>query len=385
MLALAGASIFVANGWLPGFGAPPQTAANAYATEDALKSVNDEIAKLREEIGAAGTSSGGEPVDLSGIEKRLDTIESSTAEIAAIKQSADAAGQTAQGAEKAATAAQQSATALMDASDRTSRDAADALKQAAAANQTAGAAQQAATNAQETANGAQSTAQSASDAAKQAATTAGEAKETADAASAKLNDSLPKLEDRVAAIEEANKRAATALAAANLKSAIDSGNPFAEQLETFAKTTGSGEATESLRTFAADGVPSERELAEQWPSVERKIADALSPPQPSAPVGDQFMAGLKSLVQVRSSNSAPTSDKSDDATLSRLDAAMRSGNLRAFQSEWQTLPDDAKSASADFADKVKARLTAEEIVSSTLSGAIAGPQPQSPDAAEPAN
>ena len=401
VLALGGAWALIANGALPGPGASqttaPQTAEGDYATTDALQGVNAEVAQLREQLAAATSAQGeaGSSIDLSPLEQRMAALESSTADLTSIRQSAETAGQTAQGANEAAqgasetaAAAQEAAQGATEASERGARDAADALKQASAANETASAAQQAATNAQQTANTAQTTAQSALETANSAADTASAANEAASAASSKVDNAVADLDQRVAAIEDANQRAAIALAAANLKSAIDAGGPFAQQLETFATTAGAGEATESLRTFAAEGVPSERQIAEQWPQVEARISNALTPPRPNAPVSDQFMAGLRSLVNVRSSDTPPAADQSDTAVLSRLDAAIRSGDLDAFVSEWDQLPDNAKQASADFADKVRARLTAQQIVSSTLQGAISGSEPaatDTPTTAEPAN
>ncbi|MAU98178.1 MAG: hypothetical protein CMP81_20240 [Fulvimarina sp.] len=382
VLALGGAWLLASNGMLPGLGGPQQNLSDEYVTKDAL---NQEIATLRGEGAAAGSTDGAPAIDLSPLEQRIAALEASTADIATLKETADKAGTTATSAGEAAASAQQSADALMEASDRTAGQAADAVSQAASASQAAAAAQQAATNAQQTANSAQQTAQSSLEKADAASSAANSANEAAEAASAKVDGALADLEQRVAGIEQSNQRAEVALAAANLKSAIDAGGPFADQLETFAKTAGAGATTESLRTFAAEGVPSERQLAAQWPEVETKISNALSPPRPNAPVGDQMLAGLRSLVQVRPTGSAPASDTSDDAVLSRLNAAVRSGDLEAFRAQWEDLPDAAKDVSRDFADKVKARLTAEEIVSSTLSGAISGSQPSSSDAAEPAN
>ncbi|WP_209593227.1 mitofilin family membrane protein [Jiella mangrovi] len=381
VLALGGAWILTANGLLGGAATnAPATADNDYATASSVDDVQAEIAKLRDELSASAGNGGG-TVDLAPIEERIAALESTTADIAAIKQTADTASET-------ATASQQAVAGIKATSDKASADAGNAVQQASAASQAAEASRQAASGAVETANTAQSTAQSALDKANSAASAASAANEAASSANSKVDNAMSDLQERIAAIEAANKRAEIALAAANLKSSIDTGGPFARQLETYAETAGSTEATGSLRTFAADGVPTERQLAAQWPDVETKIAAALSPPQTNAPVGDQVLAGLRSLVQVRASKTPPPSDTSDSAILARLDAAIDSGDLKGFSSEWETLPDDAKSVSADFADKVKARMTAQGIVASTLEGALTGSQPASSDtpaAAEPDN
>ena len=200
-----------------------------------------------------------------------------------------------------------------------------------------------------------------------------------------INKALAGIEGRLDGIEAANRQARTALAAANLKSAIDSGDPFMSQLETFAQNAGAGTTTDELRDFAADGVPTEQVLTNQWPDVRDEISKALTPSAPGAPVGDQFMAGLRSLVQVRPTGPAPASAEGPKATLSRLDAAIQSGNLAAWQKQWQTLPDPARKASKVFADRVAARLTAQRAVAGALSAALkpTTPAASQADPAEP--
>jgi hypothetical protein len=101
-------------------------------------------------------------------------------------------------------------------------------------------------------------------------------------------------------------------------------------------------------------------------------------------VGEQLLSGLRSLVQVRPAGPAPASEPGPAAALSRLDAAIASGDLAAWQTEWEALPQPAKDASADFAGDVAARLAAERIVSETLAGAPAASGDGGQGAEEPA-
>jgi hypothetical protein len=61
-----------------------------------------------------------------------------------------------------------------------------------------------------------------------------------------------------------------------------------------------------------------------------------------------------------------------DAIVSRIEDRLRSGDLQAAAQQWDTLPDAAKSASIDFKRKLDARVQVENLVSGTLSRALAG-------------
>lgn len=367
MIVLGGAAALQAGGYLPSLGAAPGADDTRFASQSDVDSLNGEIANLRQALQEASTTASagqGAPDSaaaqaLAGLGERLDALEqaeSSTAGSAAAlqstkdsataaQQSADRAGQTATSAQEAATSATQAASGAQQTADAASQAAAGARQAADAASQAAAGAQKAADDAAATANEGRT-------------------------AIAEIRDTLGTLTTRLSDVEASNRQARVALAAANLKSAIDSGGPFMSQLETFAKTAGDSETTEGLRGFAADGVPSEQALVDRWPEVRDAVTAALTPVSPDAPVGDQLLSGLRSLVQVRPSGPAPASAEGPDATLSRMDAAIERGDLAAWQTEWQGLPDAAKAASQDFADDVGARLAAQDAVSGALATAL---------------
>lgn len=251
----------------------------------------------------------------------------------------------------------------------------DSAAAAAKADEAATAARDTASEALNTANAARDTAQSAqqtAQSAQQAAQSAQQAATSAQTAANETRDTVNSLGQRVDAIEEANRRAATALSAAGLKSAIDSGQPFMQELERFAKASGNnGDAVNSLRDFAASGVPTISALDREWTEVETRILTSLRPVDSTADVGTQVLSGLRSLVTVRPAGSSVSPEtQGPEATVARMDEALDKGDFAAWLKEWDTLPDAAKSASKDFADKVRARANADDLIRQTINSAV---------------
>ncbi|WP_019994803.1 hypothetical protein [Aureimonas ureilytica] len=251
----------------------------------------------------------------------------------------------------------------------------DSAAAAAKADEAATAARDTASEALNTANAARDTAQSAqqtAQSAQQAAQSAQQAATSAQTAANETRDTVNSLGQRVDAIEESNRRAATALSAAGLKSAIDSGQPFMQELERFAQASGNnGDAVNSLRDFAASGVPTISALDREWNEAETRILTSLRPVDSTADVGTQVLSGLRSLVTVRPAGSSVSPEtQGPEATVARMDEALDKGDFAAWLKEWDTLPDAAKSASKDFADKVRARANADDLIRQTINSAV---------------
>jgi hypothetical protein len=58
------------------------------------------------------------------------------------------------------------------------------------------------------------------------------------------------------------------------------------------------------------------------------------------------------------------------AIVARLEAAILAGDYARAASEYDSLPDPAKQAGAEFIARVKARQTADELAERALSGAL---------------
>ncbi|KAA1179391.1 hypothetical protein FP026_17625 [Rhizobium tropici] len=162
---------------------------------------------------------------------------------------------------------------------------------------------------------------------------------------------------------------ARAIAAAALKAAIDRGGPFQPELDTFANVAPDDPAVADLKNFAQTGVPSRADLIRQVSDVATAIVATAQTDDPNQSWSSRLMSGAKSLVQVRPVGNVP--GDSIDAIAARFEDKVRNGDLPGAVTEWNSLPDAAKSASAAFKQSLEARIRVEDLVSDALSKAIA--------------
>lgn len=162
------------------------------------------------------------------------------------------------------------------------------------------------------------------------------------------------IEERAAA--EA-KLAAARAALARLRSAVESGAPYAAELsELRAAGLDGGDA---LAAGAADGVASMAALRASFPPAAR---DALAAARQQSGDGNSFTAFLQRQLGARSV--APREGDDPDAILSRAEAALVAGDLRAALAEMDALPDPALSAMSGWLARARARQAALDAVDS---------------------
>ncbi|MBI1648369.1 COG4223 family protein [Hyphomicrobium sulfonivorans] len=158
------------------------------------------------------------------------------------------------------------------------------------------------------------------------------------------------------------ERIVLSLELANLKRAIYSGNSFAPELEETSKIAGNIVDLSPLKPFALDGVDTTAELRDAFKPVAYKIIDAEDH-NAEASIVDRLLAGAKSVVRVRRTDHAPE-DKSIEAVVARMEAALEEDRLADVLKEAKTLPAPAQDAAADFLKKVEARNTVEHALAS---------------------
>ncbi len=184
---------------------------------------------------------------------------------------------------------------------------------------------------------------------------------------AEIDSSLASLGERLE--EQANEPGvALAIAASALKAAIDRGQPFANELETFARLAPDAPEIDALRGYAATGVPTAAAIAGETDVVAQRIIAATRPDNANAGLLDRLWASAESLITVRPIGAVEGEDV--PAIVARMEAAINNGDYGAAVAEYETLPDDAKAAGADFITKVKARQAADELVSKVLAAAL---------------
>ncbi|MEP6289883.1 MAG: hypothetical protein ABJ079_08235, partial [Marinomonas sp.] len=168
------------------------------------------------------------------------------------------------------------------------------------------------------------------------------------------------------ALEEASAAAAKIASAqtvlARLRAALDAGQPFGGMIQELSAL--GIDVPADLADRSADGVLTLSALTEGFaPSARQALATVREE--------DKAGASLLDYVnrQLGARSVAPREGDGTDAVLSRVEAAIRSGDLQATLSETSTLPEAAASAMADWIAAVVARqqtLTAAETLSQSL-------------------
>ena len=161
---------------------------------------------------------------------------------------------------------------------------------------------------------------------------------------------------------------ARAIAAAALKSAIDRGDNFATELATYAEVAPADADLSKLKALATSGIPTREELAAEFSETADALIAAAEPPPPEGNIFNRLVDSAKGLVSVR-----PVGDVEGDtvpAIVARIESALTKGDLKTAESEWETLPEAGRQASQKFVDGLKARIEADDLVSTTLSNAL---------------
>lgn len=161
----------------------------------------------------------------------------------------------------------------------------------------------------------------------------------------------------------ADKKAARALAAAALKSDIDAGKPFAASLQTLAAVSDDPSGLEGLKPYSEKGVPTLNQLATQFKPLGNSIISASAPAKDTGALS-RLIAGAKSLVTVK--QIGPVDGDGAAAIVSRISAALSSGDATQASAQWDSLSDGAKELSKNWQQDLSARLTADSLVAKTV-------------------
>ncbi len=162
----------------------------------------------------------------------------------------------------------------------------------------------------------------------------------------------------------ADKRAATAIAAAALKGDIDSGQPFAASLNNLKAFAADNTGLNSLESFAETGVPTVAQLTAGFEdTVSKAILDAAAPKEEGG-IASRLAAGARALVEVK-----PIGVIEGDtpaARVSQILGALKGNDLSRASSVWEQLPEAGQQASRDWHNSLQARLTANTVVSGAI-------------------
>ena len=163
---------------------------------------------------------------------------------------------------------------------------------------------------------------------------------------------------------------ALAIAASALKAALDRGAPFTAELDTFAAVRPDAPQIAVLRPYAEKGVSTRVDLAAGMSDAANAMIAAATPVDPNQGIFQRLVSSAESLVKVRPIGAVE--GKGAPETVARLEVAVTQGDYAKALAEYDTLPEPAKAAGADFAGKLKSRLDAEAAVDALVSGAMKG-------------
>jgi hypothetical protein len=184
---------------------------------------------------------------------------------------------------------------------------------------------------------------------------------------AALEQSVAGLSDQIAK-QAAQPKVALAIAAAALKSAIERGGTFTAEVETFAAIAPDAPELPALRDIAAKGIASRADLIAEADEAANAMIAASEVVDDDAGFWDRLLASAESLIKVRPIGAIE--GETVPAKVARMEVAVKAGDFTKAVAEYDTLPATSKAAGQAFADKVKARLAAEELVAKALAGAL---------------
>jgi hypothetical protein len=185
------------------------------------------------------------------------------------------------------------------------------------------------------------------------------------AAVAPATTRLAKLESSVDSVLKAEtdrrstaERIVMSLELGNLKRAMDRGGPYAAELAEVRKIAGNRLDLAVAQRYQNEGVPTLAELARQFRPLTSAIIDADADSK-DASIVDRLMTGAKTIVRVRKLT-PDADDTSVEATVARIEAALREGRLGDVLAAAKTLPPKTITpATRSWLEKVEARQAVE--------------------------
>lgn len=175
----------------------------------------------------------------------------------------------------------------------------------------------------------------------------------------------------------------------NLKRVVDRGQKYAAELGEVKKAAGPKLDLSVLDRYKDTGITTLADLTREFTPVSNAIIDAQSDKGDGSVVG-RVIASARSVIAVRKITYEPN-DKSAEAIVGRIEAALRDGNIAAVLDEAKNIPPTASNAAQAWLVKVEARgavdraiATLESSLKSSLTGTPPAPAAPAAPAAAPA-
>ena len=153
------------------------------------------------------------------------------------------------------------------------------------------------------------------------------------------------------------ERIVLSLELGNLKRAMDRGQKFANELDEVKKNAGGKLNLAALEKFQNQGVPTIVDLSKTFRPLANSILDAEAEPSGGSMV-DRLLTSAKTVVRVRKTSYSPD-DTSSEATVARMETALKESRLADVLSEAKKLPAKALVPAREWLAQVEARNAVE--------------------------
>ena len=198
-----------------------------------------------------------------------------------------------------------------------------------------------------------------------------DAQQSTEAAKSELSTRLDAAEKK---IDEpaSDVRLARAVAVTALKTAIDRGGPFLAELDALKSIAATDPAVTGLADDARTGIAPRSDLVRDFPAVADTMLEATRHSDPNQGVFSRLMDSASSAIRVRPVGSVE--GEGPEAVVARIEDKLTNGDLKGASLEWDTLPEPAKTAGAEFKTKLDQRIRVEGLIDATVAGAMTANQ-----------
>ena len=198
-----------------------------------------------------------------------------------------------------------------------------------------------------------------------------DAQQSTEAAKSELSTRLDAAEKK---IDEpaSDVQLARAVAVTALKTAIDRGGPFLAELDALKSIAATDPAVTGLAEDARTGISPRADLVRDFPAVADAMLEATQHSDPNQGVFSRLMDSASSAIRIRPVGSVE--GEGPEAVVARIEDKLTNGDLKGASLEWNTLPELAKTAGADFKTKLDQRIRVEGLIDATVAGAMTANQ-----------
>ncbi|OJF89861.1 COG4223 family protein [Pararhizobium antarcticum] len=161
---------------------------------------------------------------------------------------------------------------------------------------------------------------------------------------------------------------ARAVAVTALKTAIDRGGPFLAELDALKSIAAEDPAVTGLAGDATTGIASRADMIRDFPSTADAMLEASEFKDPNQGVFSRLIDSASSAIRVRPVGSVE--GEGPAAVVARIENKLTNGDFKGASLEWQALPEEAKSAGADFKTKLDQRIRVESLIDAAVAGVM---------------